>query len=99
MPEGLMISFEDVSAAAGTIAGTNEQLTDRLNQISIVMANLSATWQSEAAETIRGKMESMKPKFENYREIIDSYVKFLNKTVSTYTEAETAINAAASAFQ
>lgn len=97
--EGISISLEEVSSTASSIAARNTQLTDKLGEISQRMAGLSSTWQSESAEVIRAKMEGMKPVFENYREIIDSYVKFLNETVSSYTAVETQIKNNASSFQ
>ncbi|MBE6759613.1 MAG: WXG100 family type VII secretion target [Ruminococcaceae bacterium] len=97
--EGINISLDEVSATASSISTKNGQLTEKLDEISQKMAALSSTWQSEGAEVIRSKMEGMKPTFENYRQIIDSYVKFLNDTVSNYTATETQIKNSASSFQ
>lgn len=97
--DGIMISLEEVSSTASSISSLNVQLMEKLTSISAAMAALSSTWQSEAAETIRGKMEGMKPIFENYRDVIDSYVKFLNQTVEAYTATETNIKSSASSFQ
>ncbi|PKM57237.1 MAG: WXG100 family type VII secretion target, partial [Firmicutes bacterium HGW-Firmicutes-3] len=39
------------------------------------------------------------PKFNNYREIIESYARFLDTTVASYRETETMINNNANAFK
>ncbi len=96
--DGINISLEEVSATANSISSKNGQLTDTLNEISQHMAALAATWQSDSSDTIRAKMNGMKPIFENYREIIDSYVRFLNDTVSSYTATENQIKNNASSF-
>lgn len=100
MAEGISISLSEVSRTAGTIRTLNNNLTAQLNDIKTQMNNLSATWQSDASETIRTNFNSMaNQQFENYRRIIESYAKFLDDTVSTYDSVETAINNNANAFR
>lgn len=97
--DGINISLEEVSATANKISQVNIQLTETLGEVSTAINNLESTWQSEAGTTIRSKINGMRPIFENYKDVIDSYVQFLNQTVQAYTETENAINANANAFQ
>jgi WXG100 family type VII secretion target len=97
--EGINISLGEVSKTAGTIRTLNTTLTARLEDIKKEMDGLAATWQSEGSETIRGNFNALAPKFENYREIIESYAKFLDTTVASYDAAETQINSNASQFK
>ncbi|MDX8360749.1 pore-forming ESAT-6 family protein [Cytobacillus sp. IB215316] len=97
--EGINISLGEVSKTAGTIRNINQSLNLRLEDIKKEMNNLASTWQSDASETIRSNFNALAPKFENYREIVESYAKFLDNTVQNYNTAETNINSNASAFR
>lgn len=97
--EGIKISLGEVSSTASTIRTLNTSLEGRLDDIKTEMNALSSTWQSDAAETIREKFNALAPKFATYKEIVESYAKFLDTTVSSYDATETAINSNASAFQ
>lgn len=95
----IKITFSDVRTKATEIAKCNENLDNCLEQIKNEIKSLEAEWTSDSSDTIRGKITGMQPKFDNYRNIIDSYVKFLNTTVAQYEQTESAINTNASAFE
>lgn len=97
--EGIQISLGEVSKTAGTIRTLNSNLSTRLEEIKKQMNDLSATWQSDASETIRTKFNNLQPKFEGYFEVVESYAKFLDNTVTSYDTTETTINNNASAFK
>ena len=97
--EGINISLGEVTKTAETVRNLNKSLAEKLQDIKKEMNNLSSTWQSDASETIRGNFNALAPKFENYRDVVDSYAKFLDKTVESYNTAETSINSNASAFK
>lgn len=97
--EGIKISLGEVSSAAGTIRNLNTNLDARLGDIKKEMNDLAASWQSDAADTVRERFNALAPKFAEYKEVIESYAKFLDNTVASYDAAETAINANASAFK
>jgi WXG100 family type VII secretion target len=97
--DGIQISFAEVSATAGTIRSLNNSLSSELDTIRKEINDLSATWISDSSETIRGKINGMVPKFENYKQIVDSYAKFLDNVVTNYNQTEASINNNASAFR
>ncbi|MCD5324192.1 MULTISPECIES: pore-forming ESAT-6 family protein [Pontibacillus] len=97
--EGIHISLGEVQKTAGSIRTINQNLALRLEEIQKEMNNLSSTWQSDASETIRANFNALAPKFETYREVVDSYAKFLDNTVTNYEAAETSINSNAQAFK
>lgn len=97
--EGIKISLNEVSATANTIRTLNQQLTAKLEEIKAQMNGLATTWQSDASETIRARFNALQPRFEEYREVVDSYARFLDETVQAYDVAETAINNNASMFK
>lgn len=98
--EGINVSLDEVRRAAQTISSLNKSLEERLNEISKDMRSLEASWTSQAAMTIQEKFNGYSQKyFQTYKDVIDSYVNFLNKTVAdNYEQTETAINNNASQF-
>lgn len=97
--EGIKITLGEVSKTAGQIRSLNQNLATRLEQIKNEMNALAQTWNSDASNTIRANFNALAPKFEEYRQIVDSYAKFLDNTVTSYDATESAINSNASAFK
>lgn len=97
--EGIQITLAEVTRTAGEVRRQNAQLEQQLQEMRRIMNDLSATWQSPAAETIRARFNGMVPIFENYRDIIESYAKFLDTTVASYEATENNINQSAASFQ
>lgn len=95
MPD-ISITFEEVRAKAGEIRGYNETLTDTLQQIKKAINDLESTWTSDTSDTIRAKITGMQPKFDSYKEVIESYAKFLDNTVQQYETTENTLNTNAS---
>jgi len=97
--EGINISLAQVTATAQTIRGINESLATRLEEIKREMNQLSASWQSDASNTIVNKFNALAPRFEEYKQIIDSYATFLDNTVASYDAVETQLVNNANAFK
>lgn len=97
--EGINISLPEVSNTANTIRTINDQLSTKLDEIRKEMNGLASTWQSDASNTIREKFNSLAPRFEEYKKVVDSYATFLDYTVRGYDSAETNINSNAGQFK
>lgn len=97
--ENIMISLADVTKTAAEMRRHNEQMMQELYEMKQIMNQLSANWQSPAAETIRSRFNGMIPIFENYREIVEGYAKFLDHTVTVYESTENSIQQNAASFQ
>lgn len=97
--EQIHIVLADVTKAAQEVRRCNKQLNQELMTMRKYMNELQSTWNSPAAETIRSKFNQMTPIFENYREVIENYAKFLDMTVSSYETCENAIHQSAASFQ
>ena len=93
------ISLAEVSDCAGRIRNCNQQMYEQLNNMKKEMNATNASWLSEAGETIRTRFNQFASRFDIQKEIIDSYAKFLDMTVSSYDSLETAINTNASGMQ
>jgi len=97
--EGISISLEEVKSSAGTIRTINNGLDAKLAEVKKAMNDMSNSWKSPAGETIKAKFTALEPKFQEYKEIIESYAKFLDTTVDSYQATENAVNNNASAFK
>lgn len=95
MPD-IKITFEEVRTKTKQIRNYNTTLTDTLNTIKQTINNLESQWTSDTSDTIRAKIAGMQPKFDTYKEVIESYAKFLDNTVAQYEGTESTLNSNAS---
>lgn len=95
MPD-IKITFEEVRTKTKQIRNYNATLTDTLNSIRQTINNLESQWTSDTSDTIRAKITGMQPKFDTYKEVIESYAKFLDNTVAQYEGTESILNSNAS---
>ncbi len=92
------ISTEQVQAQAQKIGQINTQLEQKLLEIKTTIDSLSSTWQSQAGDSIRAKIDGMAPRFTEYREVIQKYVDFLNSTAEAWAQTDQQVNQQASSF-
>lgn len=97
MPD-IKITFEEVRIAAGQIRKHNEVLTETLLQIKAAINALESEFTADTSDTIRSKITGMQPKFDSYKEVIESYAKFLDNTVAQFESTESSLNSNASQF-
>lgn len=95
MPD-IKITFAEVRDKTAKIRRHNEKLTEQLINIKTIINALEADWTSDTSDTIRAKITAMQPKFDTYREVIESYAKFLDSTVAQYESTESTLNSNAS---
>lgn len=95
MPD-IKITFEEVRTKTKQIRNYNATLTDTLNSIRQTINNLESQWTSDTSDTIRAKITGMQPKFDTYKEVIESYARFLDNTVAQYEGTESTLNSNAS---
>ncbi|HIU30574.1 MAG TPA: WXG100 family type VII secretion target [Candidatus Caccousia avistercoris] len=98
MPD-IKITFQEVKDAASQIRTCNNTLDEKLQQIKSTIKDLESQWTSDTSDTIRAKIEGMQPVFKTYKEVIETYAKFLDTTVEEYTKTEASLNTNASAFK
>ena len=97
----IRVSTAQVGEIARTIESLNQRLSEELTNSQKTIADLSNTWDGEAAEaTISAYNEFAAKYFQNYYDILDNYVKFLRTNVEQgYFETETANINLADAFK
>lgn len=99
MADSIKISTQVLVDTAEKVRSINKNLDDRLAEINSNMNALEATWKSDAATDIRKAMNDMKPRFEEYKNVVESYAKFLVNTAQSYDTTEGAIQNNAGAFK
>ena len=88
---GINISTAEVAALAVSIRSDNTKMYEDLQAIKKAMDELANSWQCEAGEAIRTNFNAEAPKFDTYKDIIESYADFLDKTVTRYETDETTV--------
>lgn len=96
--DGILITSGELSETAKRVRQLNQNMGAQLEQISAEMNQLADTWQSDAGSQIRERFASLRPAFEQYREVVDAYATFLDNTAANYEEAEQAIYTQAAQF-
>ncbi|MBE6920033.1 MAG: WXG100 family type VII secretion target [Ruminococcaceae bacterium] len=99
MADTIQISTQVLLDTAEKVRNINSTLDSKLADINKSMNDLEATWRSDAASDIRAAMNAMKPRFEEYKNVVESYAKFLVNTAQSYESTESAIQTNAQAFK
>lgn len=99
MADSIKISTQVLTDTAQKVRNCNAAMDEKLADINKNMNDLEATWKSDAANDIRAAMNALKPKFEQYKNVIESYAKFLVNTAQSYESTEGMIQSNASAFK
>lgn len=96
---GIKISTQVLISTASEVRSLNAKLNEDLASCNTAMNNLESTWQSDAATDIRAAMNNLKPRFDEYQKVIESYAKFLDSTAASYEATEQAVQSNASQFK
>ena len=99
MADSIRISTQVLVDTAEKVRSINKSLDDKLADINKSMNDLEATWKSDAASDIRAAMNALKPRFEEYKNVVESYAKFLVNTAQSYEATESAVQSNANQFK
>lgn len=96
---GIRISLDEVNEAAAQIASLNAAMQENLGAMKRDMNSLDGNWISDAGMAIRSRFNGFSARFEQQKQVIDSYVRFLHLTCASYESLESAIAANAQNMQ
>ncbi len=99
MADSIKISTQVLVETAGKVRTINSAMDEKLANINKAMNDLEATWKSDGASSIRSAMNALKPRFEEYKSIVESYAKFLDQTAQSYESTESAVETNANQFK
>lgn len=98
MPD-IKITFQALRDKTQQLRDKNTQLDQTLTDTKNAINGLEADWSSDTSITIRDKITGMQEIFDTYREVIESYAKFLDSAIAQYEFTEATLNTnAASQF-
>ncbi len=98
MDNNIKIALQEVTEISQKIKNLNNSIYELLSNVKTDMNELNLVWVSQGSETIKDRFNSFSRKFEEIKEVINSYGNFLDYTVSTYESLENTINSNASNF-
>ena len=96
---GIKITTQVLTSTAEKVRNLNTKLDQDLADCNSTMNSLESTWQSDAATDIRAAMNALKPRFEEYKRVIDSYAKFLDMTAQSFEATEQTVQTNAGQFR
>ena len=94
----IKITLPEVADTAVMIRNYNATLDSILSYVSKIMNELNSIWMSDGEEMLLARFQRFATKFIDESEVIESYARFLDNTVSDYDSLETSIVANASNF-
>lgn len=95
----IKISTQVLTDTAEKVRTINNTLDSKLAEINKNMNDLESSWKSDGATDIRAAMNAMKPRFEEYKNVIESYAKFLVNTARSYEATEATVQSNAAQFK
>lgn len=84
----ISVSYEGLRNTATKMKQEVEKMRQALEQATTIMNRTSESFKSNAADELRAKYTTLKPKFEDFYAAITQYAEFLNKTAAGYQEAD-----------
>ena len=88
MQEEFYANYGKFGEWAGRIDNRNKQLLNTLNEIKDLIKSLEGDYESDAAVTIRNKIQGMEPRFEDYYKVVENYATFLRNEYLKKHEGE-----------
>lgn len=84
----MTVNYGTFDGWAQQISGDNDNLKATLEEICATINALEVTYQSNASTAIREKITNMKPRFDQYYQVVDNYVRFIRTTGQAYKAIE-----------
>jgi len=99
MEENINISLNEVANCASMIRNLNQKLDETLSYVYRLMNELESVWHSDGQDNLLARFNNFSNRFIDESETIESYAKFLDRTVTNYDSLESTISANASNFE
>ena len=99
MANSIEIQSQVLTDTAQKVETINGNMDTQLQEVLNSMNALDATWQSDASRDIIANINALKPRIEEYKGVVASYVTFLRNTAQNYETTEQTVQNNASAFK
>ncbi len=97
--EGIQISTQVLLDTSEKVRSINRTLDLRLADINKAMNDIEVQHNSSSGREIRSNMNAMKPRFDQYNGVVESYCKFLVDTAQKVESVEQTLTTNASQFK
>lgn len=84
----MKISFQQLTDTAGKIRSINTKLKELLQSFSTSVTDLQNTWESDAGEHTKTAIDNLKPRFDDYYNVLESYAQHLDDTADSFKTNE-----------
>ncbi len=84
----MKITIEQLTNTAGKIRTINGTLKELLQNFSKSVTDLQNTWESDAGTHTKTAIDNLKPRFEDYYNVLASYAQHLDDTAESFKTNE-----------
>ena len=95
----MVMNYEKFEEHAQKIANLNNDMDQELKNVKDKINSLEGRYESKEASTIRQKITGMQPRFDAYKQVVDSYVAFIRNAATQARNEASALNNNASQFK
>lgn len=89
--DNIQVTTQVLVDTSASIRKINKDLDSKLAAINRAMNDLEKSWQSDASNDIRTAMNKLKPRFEQYKNVVENYCKYLDTAAKSYETTEGAV--------
>jgi WXG100 family type VII secretion target len=84
----MQVNSAELASAAGNLRKNVSDMQQILDDSTSTINGTAASWESAAAENLRGRYTSLAAKFSDFYDAITKYAKFLDNTAAAYESAD-----------
>lgn len=83
------VKYGSLASWADQLDSLNKEMRQKLEDIQKKINNLNGeAYESNSAVSIRGKITDMKPRFDQYKDVCDSYITFIKRAAEEWEATE-----------
>ena len=95
MSSSINVTPEELRKSAKIVDGEIKTYVNLYKKLYSEVEAMANSWNGEANKAYVKQIESFKHEFENLKNVLDSYVEFLNETARVYEQTENNIKESA----
>lgn len=88
MSGSIRVTREDLDGYANKYNQESQNMEQMIRNMYGYVDQLEATWEGQAAQAFRERLDSLKPSFENIQQVIGEISTALNKSAQTFSDVD-----------
>lgn len=89
MATSIIVNPTELETVSGQIEAKNNTLKEKLDEFSKKFEEISQTWESTASTRTKEAIDSLKPHFQEYFEVVSDYAVQMKAIAEEYSTKET----------